>query len=411
MRLENKIGLIGVIPCAAMGAVALVMLNTEPGFNASGSQPLAALARFTAGLFTSPPTLISAGSDRRALTSILYQAGTLLTHVLFAYAFWLRTHPHRIRPEWRNSALLGLQLLLVLAGQLDLSYFIALEVAFLLPLRAALKWLAAVVLGCLLVRLAYAGYLGAPQYGNAASILANAVIITVMQLMSFGVGAMIAAENRRRFVLAATHAELLATQQLLHDMTVSSERMRMARDLHDTIGHHLTALNLHLDLASHRQSEPNESIAIARQVAQNLMSEVRAVVSAQRQDQLIDLRQSLRALCAGIPAPPVTLTFDDGIAIDSPAIAHALFHAVREAVTNALRHARASRIDIAVRADGGELLATVTDNGVGKPDAARGNGLRGILERIAPLSGKLRESVPPGGGFCLQITLPAQARP
>jgi len=410
MRLENKIGLIGVIPCAVLGAAALFILGAEPGFVSSESRPLASLARFIAGLFTAPPTLISAGSDRRDLFVALYQVGTLLTHVLFAYAFWQRTHPHKFRSGRRNTALLGFQWMLVLLGQLDMSYFIALEIAILLPFRAALRWLAAVILGYLSVRVFYSGIFETPSYGSANSLLVGAAVATMMQVMAFGVGRLIAAEHNRRLALAAANAELRATQQLLHDMTRSSERLRMARDLHDTIGHHLTALNLHLDLASHRQSTPNESISIARELAKNLMSEVRTVVSAERRDQIIDLRKSLQTLCSGIPAPTVALAFDDAVVIDSPAVAHTLFHAIREAVTNALRHANAARIEIAIGTDGDTLHATVRDDGVGKRAAVDGNGLRGLCERVDALSGRVEQGDPPDGGFCLRIVLPSRVR-
>ncbi len=409
MQLKNKIGLIGVIPSIAFGVEGFfVAMNAGPRFIADTSFPVALLAKYISSQFTSPPSLIRAGSERLALTFDLYQIGTALIVALFAYSFWLSTDLERTRSEQRNNALLAFQLMLSLAGQLDLSYFIALEIAILLPLRLALKWLVAIVVGCMLVRLAYLGILGAPYYSNAVTVLGRIAIVAIMQAIAFGVGALVATERRSRIALAAAHAKLQATQQLLADMTRSSERLRMTRDLHDAIGHHLTALNLHLNLAAHQQTTPNESIAIARTLAQGLMAEVRTVVSAHRKNQCIDLRQALQTLCAGIPTPTIVLEFDTAIVIDSPTIAHAVFHSIQEALTNAVRHARASRVEIAVRISGADLVATITDDGIGKSNLAHGNGLRGIQERVAALGGTLVESTPPQDGFCLQITLPLE---
>ncbi len=413
MRFKNKIGWLGVVPCLMLGLVGFFYAqNAGPGYVADGSRPLAALAVFISSQFTPPPSPVRAGSDRQSLAFELYQAGELLTVALFAIAFWLRTDPERRHSGGRDNVLLALQALLALGGQLTLSYFVLLEAAVMLPLRTALKWLVAISLGGLLVRIACVvfGDVFSP-YDDPATQLAKGIAMATMQAMALAVGALIAAESRGRVTLAAAHARLLATQQLLGDTVRAAERLRIARDLHDATGHHLTALILHLDLACRHQAVPDQSLGIARTLAQDLLAEVRTVVGIELQQQPIDLKQALQTLCAGIPAPHIVLAMDEATAIDSPAVAQALFHAIQEAITNTVRHAQASRLEIAIGSSGAALVASIADDGVGKRAAVDGNGLRGIRERVAALGGTLAESIPPGGGFCLQITLPRQARP
>ena len=406
MQLNNKIGLVGVIPCIALATVGCVSLINQPGMVLDNSLPIAALSRATAAQFTAPPTLNFAGSDRLYLGHILYTISFFICACMFAITFWLRTDPQRQRSERLNNILLVTQLTIVILGQLDLSYFIALEVAVLLPKHRARRWMMAIVVLCFMVRLPYLGHFGPLQYTNLANILTNMIVMTVMQLMAFGVGTLFAAERSSRLSLVAANTKLLATQQLLNDMSRTSERIRLSRDLHDTIGHHLTALNLHLDLASRRQPKPDESIMIARELAQSLMTEVRIVVSSEREHRNIDLRQSLQTLCNGIPTPEISLYVDESVFFDSPVAAHALFSVITEAITNTIKHAHATRVDIRVCKSGDELIATVSDNGIGKSTTAKGNGLLGIHERIGAINGIVTESTTVGGGFSLTIRLP-----
>src|SRR6202011_2427221 len=126
-----------------------------------------------------------------------------------------------------------------------------------------------------------------------------------------------------------------------------SERARIARDLHDALGHHLTALNLHLDLASrHVGSGAVESLRISRELAQSLLAEVRATVNTQRGQRAINLRQALETLCAGIPFPSIALSYDERIEIGEPTLVDTIFRTVQEAITNAVRHSGASEVSV-----------------------------------------------------------------
>src|SRR5258707_14419436 len=114
-----------------------------------------------------------------------------------------------------------------------------------------------------------------------------------------------ASEASARSGLARANSELRATGELLANTSRLAERERISRELHDTLGHHLTALSLNLEAASHLAQE-NTLVQIqrAQSVTKLLLSDVRGVVSTLRSDDPIGLAQALRALVAGGPGPP-----------------------------------------------------------------------------------------------------------
>jgi signal transduction histidine kinase len=103
----------------------------------------------------------------------------------------------------------------------------------------------------------------------------------MFQALAFGVGTLARREQRHRAALRSAHRELLATRELIGETAAAQERLRVARELHDSVGHQLTAMKLHLELAT-RQTEACEPLRQASGLAQALLAKVRAVVSAER---------------------------------------------------------------------------------------------------------------------------------
>lgn len=314
------------------------------------------------------------------------------------------------RSPGRRTGLLALQMGCALA--LDSTPFhllVAVQLAMLQPLRTALAWLAVqYLLGAgidLLLVLDLAQRQAQPPRWEMLGYLCaeRAVVVGGFAL----VARLVLHERRTRQALAAAHAQVLATQAMLTDSVRGAERLRIARDLHDMVGHHLTALNLHLDLALRQAgSGAPPALPTAREVSRDLLAQVRSVVSGTREDSGIDLGQALRMLCAGLPMLKVDLRIDAEAASQPAPAAHALFCCIQEAITNTLRHARARRLSIVLAMRDGVTLAQVADDGVGKPCAAEGNGLRGMRERLADLGGELAYVPGDGAGFALEIRLP-----
>lgn len=227
------------------------------------------------------------------------------------------------------------------------------------------------------------------------------------------------AEAARR-ELAQAHAEARAANALLAETSRSTERLRIARDLHDVVGHQLTALALELEVASHQSTPPaSEHVTRARAIAKDLLADVRSAVDDLR-DTPPDLGQILASVVADLPRPRVHLDVADGLVLDERRTS-TLVRCVQEVLTNAIRHADARELWITVGAGpSGETVLTARDDGRGAASLVLGNGLRGIRERVEELGGSAgfgppaedaerTTSHPRGGsgGFQVSVLVPA----
>ncbi|GAA1728348.1 sensor histidine kinase [Aeromicrobium alkaliterrae] len=192
--------------------------------------------------------------------------------------------------------------------------------------------------------------------------------------------------QRNRTELAVLNTELRSTQALLEESSRADERLRISRDLHDVMGHQLTALILELEVASHRtDGEAHEHVVTARGIARDLMDDVRSTVADQRSVPP-DLATALHQVAGGATGLDVTLTVEAELPTDGPAFT-ALVRCAQEVVTNALRHAQATRLWIDVSCTDGLIVLTAQDDGVGSRTLVPGNGLAGICERTEELGG------------------------
>ena len=200
-------------------------------------------------------------------------------------------------------------------------------------------------------------------------------------------------EQRQRRELARAHVDLRAASAVLAVNARAAERLRISRDLHDTLGHQLTVLALELEAARHRTPGPaREHVERAGTVAKELLADLRATVDQLRTEPT-DLARALDEVVADLPGLHVELDVEPEISLDE-ARTEALVRAVQEITTNTLRHADATRLWITVGLDGEnggvgrDVVLTAEDDGCGPPDAgAGGNGLRGIAERFEMLGG------------------------
>lgn len=218
----------------------------------------------------------------------------------------------------------------------------------------------------------------------------------------------VAREAGARNELSKLNAELRATQQLLVDSSQVAERMRIARELHDLVGHHLTALSLNLEVASHlTQGQAQEHIQTAQSVTKLVLQDVREVVSSLRGDDSFDLGRAIRTLTRDIPKPRIHLDVPDDLGIYDPVRAETILRCVQEIITNAVRHSGAQNlwIESVKTADGVEVRAR--DDGKGAKQPKPGNGLTGMRERIEQVGGNLEIESAPSAGFRIRATIPA----
>lgn len=213
--------------------------------------------------------------------------------------------------------------------------------------------------------------------------------------------------ERARDALARVNADLLATRALLADSARSTERLRVARELHDVAGHKLTALGLNLRLlADDPAIGTHDELQTSRQLTTELMTDLRGLVAAMRHDDGLDLATALHALAAPLPRPRLQLQICDDVRVHDAALAEAIVRTVQEALTNAARHADADHLRVALSRQGDRLHLRIEDDGHARGPLHEGNGLAGMRERVTAIGGRLALTVGHAGAVRIDAQLP-----
>lgn len=333
----------------------------------------------------------------------------LVVYLLFGAAYWAvtRSLDGRKPGAWDHFALL-----LLTACAIQVSYYsgtalgtillmvVAGLLPWILPLRVGIAWL---VLGNLALVPIYTGplelsllvaILQALGYVGFSSLLFITALVARRQAQ--------ARDEQRRL-----NSELRATRALLAESVRVNERTRIARELHDLLGHHLTALSLNLEVANHLTSgAAQEHVGQAHTLAKLLLSDVREAVSKIRDDDAIDMVATLRPLAENVPTLKVEMRLPEPFLLDDAELAHVLLRCTQEIITNTVRHAQASRLELDYRCNGDRVRLRARDDGRGTDLAGVGNGLRGMRERLAAYGGTMVIRTAPGEGFSLDIDLP-----
>ncbi len=312
----------------------------------------------------------------------------------------------------RPRTLVAVMLALSLCGTFlttDLSIIVAFTLPFVFARRTALAWI--------LVRNALAlpwfVYLIDAQQDQAMLppglqvMLVDVLGHLAWQAFAFASALLITAAQRGQDELARANAQLRAAQQLLDDRARLAERVAIARELHDALGHHLAALNVQLELARHLAEGPaRAAIAQAHATGRRLLDEVREVVSTWRGGAAFELLTALDELASEIRDPVVTVAVAEGLELGDSLVARTLFRCAQEAVTNAIRHAGARHVWIDLGRDDARVRLRIRDDGPGTTPIVVGNGLRGLRERAEALAGTLELCAVPGQGVTVEVVLP-----
>lgn len=238
-----------------------------------------------------------------------------------------------------------------------------------------------------------------------AGSLTAGVIYLMLQSASVLLIVALHREEASRRRLAEAHAELAATGAALAETSRVQERLRIARELHDLVGHQLTALALELEVATHR-TDNAEHVDRARGIARDLLADVRSTVGELRR-RAPDLATTLQRIAAQLPSPAVHVRIGDDVTADEERTI-AVVRCVQEILTNAIRHADAGNvwIDVEAAPDGGLRLHARDDGRGAASDLVPGNGLRGLAERAAALGGTVDFGPARPGGFAVTAVLP-----
>lgn len=361
------------------------------------------------------PVIIGLFFSHIALANIIISLlGVVLFFGIYLWASWRRAQqlialfPEREAEVWLPIiALTALSVALILFNGKDwfvLFNFICGYIAGRLSTRRVLQ-----VVGGLLLLIAGLGlflHIGWFEIGQAAFVVCAISIISFSIIRSI-----------------TTSWELHAAREEIAHLAVAAERLRIARDLHDLLGHNLSLIALKSELARRLvQVAPERAIVEigdVEQVARKALQEVREAVASYRQPTLANELQNASEILA---AAGIAYHYEGDRRNEDAlpaAIEAVLAWTIREGVTNIIRHSRAHQCWIRLQREQREVYIEIVDDGMGAAQASpsaetgqtastsnRGNGLRGLNERVDALGGELQAEACASGGFRLAVSLP-----
>jgi len=225
--------------------------------------------------------------------------------------------------------------------------------------------------------------------GGVLNTFFHVLIFFMLQVFGFSTIEIMLREERAKEELAAINQELLATRFMLKTSSQKQERLRISRDLHDVIGHQLTALSLNLEVTSHKVPEEFKPLLQDNlQLAKTLLGDVRQVVKEMRDEEQFDLAVSLNNLVSQLP--DCQLIVQSPLHVDSLRLKQQLMFCLQEGISNALRHGKANQLTLINEKDDNNLHIELIDNGVSlQPNQSCefGSGLKGMKERLADFNG------------------------
>jgi signal transduction histidine kinase len=363
-------------------------------------------------------------------TLLLLESGIFLREI--AHAFWLIPMTIFVTALWAatstktlNISVFRLLLLLqsvsvltlgfVMGGQGAANYLgyllliVTIEIALTLPLRAAVPWI-----------LVQTSLLAVSYRMADGSNTTTAAVSVIFKLFTYAIVLALKQEADARSRMAALHAEMIASRELLAERSRNHERLRISRDLHDVLGHRLTALSLNLEIARHKAREHFglDEVRHAHDICSDLLSEVREVVSITRPTEMIDLPAALSRVAIGFMPIRVHLIIPDGLRSCDASRGEVLIRCAQEIITNAVKHARARQVWIDLELTPNSMLRIHShDDGMEHPrgeevrpmHTGAGTGLTSMRERFEAFGGSIHIHHNPAEGFVLQGLLPMQS--
>jgi signal transduction histidine kinase len=328
--------------------------------------------------------------------------------LIFGPAFWY-TSGTKPRPQQSRLAALLLETIAAIGMTFLLQdYFVGFllvivswQVALMLPMGIAVSWVlgaSALLLYCLDPHY-YMGW----RWGATGAFLG-------FQGFSIVTAVLAKSEAKSREDQARINAELVSTRELLRESSKLGERIRISRELHDSVGHHLTALCLHLEAALNcPAAEVLEGVQLAQNAARHALQEVRSVVSVTQEGADIHLHAALRLLAEGIPRIRLNLSVPHELHITDLDRANAVLRCVQEITTNTLKHSDAANLWITFRLHQGGIEIEARDDGQSSAKSASGFGLTAMKRRFEELGGAVSFEAGTKDGFLVRAWLPMES--
>ena len=238
------------------------------------------------------------------------------------------------------------------------------------------------------------------DYRTISEAIAEGVILILSVVIGIAVRAQTAARSR----------EL--------DRVRASERVQLARELHDAVAHHVSAMVVRAQagrvVAATSPDAAVEALRVIEEEGSRTLAEMRVLVGALREESEASLTpaasvRDIDALADQIVGRPrVVVTFAGDVDDVHPSVAGALYRIAQESLTNARRHASgATSVSIAVQTDGDDVRLVVRDDGAARPGSGTGYGIVGMTERATLLGGTLSAGPAAAGGWVVEARLPS----
>ncbi|UQN09320.1 sensor histidine kinase [Deinococcus sp. QL22] len=275
----------------------------------------------------------------------------------------------------------------------------AMHVGAILPMHQALLWVAVQTLGLFTVL-----SVNWPLF-DAVSYTTGYLCFQVFAVLSAQVAVR---EVQARQRLTVVVEELQQTRALLVQASRDAERLRIARELHDLVGHHLTALTMNLQVAEHGTQDERSQVHVERAgaIAKLLLSSVREAVGAMRSEAVLDIRAELDLLQQRWTDVQVHATLPENLAVIDPLRTQVLLRCSQEIVANAVKHGAARNVWLILEWQADCLHLHAHDDGRGVRALRPGCGLKGMQERLESIGGQLKIDTHHGAGVVLLATLP-----
>jgi len=348
------------------------------------------------------PPLLAFLSTSPSAGSLASVVPAVSAHVMISLWVLVAPRPVRMRRATAATALLSVLAVLVVFVARDQAWLIL----FYYPAVAA-------ALSGPPVRAApVAGLVAGVAATSTVTLLGNADAALEIGLQCIYVGGV----SLLVVYLLNTNEQLVAARAQVARLAAADERLRIARDLHDLLGHGLSLISLKAQLAGRLLPEhpdrARQEVADIEGVSRQSLEDVRAAVSGYRR---VTLREELAVATAALRAAGIVAEVDHRAGDDlNGEVDQALAWAVREGTTNIIRHARATSSALRTRCVADVVHLEIADDGTGgvlheaAGGAEHGSGLAGLAERVAALGGRLEAGPRPHGGFRLALSLPMQ---
>lgn len=297
-------------------------------------------------------------------------------------------------------------------------FFHSFYIVVLLEICLTLKRERSLFIGIVTVGVSLIKYIVLISYKNnlanvsemAFFILINALILIVTNFAQYNKD-----EKEKKDLLYKellnTHKKLKEYANRVEELAVIEERNRIARDIHDTLGHNMTALIMQMEMSSHIMEEDidksKDLLESAKKMARKGLLDIRKVVETLRGEERNIKVSSIQELINGFSNATGIKTelkiIGEPLKV-YPDIDVTLYRIIQEALTNAARHGKATEIKVKLKYNDEYIFFNITDNGIGADSIKEGYGLKGMKERVNCLNGKINFEAK--DGFVVNGVLP-----